>query len=320
MQIAPQTPPTPPASPPGAGPVSPNAVPPPPPPGTPTGNPQAQGFLGRALGLDPNAEANLRGTIGKGLTAAGNSAGKSPFQAFASGAGAGTEGGKEASDKTKDQQNRFLSQQIAANNSDSQTKLRAAQAQQALAAAQDKMTGGGAKNSVMNSQQQLYLRAMGLVNNDPEVKLAKSTYDSTLKETGDPESAQAKAAQKAHADLVQAKVKAHLGALGLDPSMADKLAKMPGSTQDNPVPKEGLNQQKFDSLPAGAYFINPKDGRVLIKSAPPPQQGGGQPQPGAQQPQQDGAPAPQTPPTPPVSPTQRSRLDDVGNEKDDDEA
>lgn len=318
MQITPQTPPTP-----GAGPVSPNALPPPPPPGTPTSNPQAHGILGRALGLDPNQEASLRGTLGKGMTAAGNSAGKSPFQAAMSGAGAGVEGGKEATDKTQDQQNKFLSQQIAANNSQSQTSLRAAQAQQALAAAQDKMTGG--KSSVMNSQQQLYLRAMGLVNNDPEVKLAKSTYDNTLKETGDPESAQSKAAQKAHADLVQAKVKAHLNALGLDPSLADKLGKMPGSTQDNPVPKEGLNQQKFDQLPAGAYFVNPKDGRVLIKSGAPQQSGGGQPPAGAQQqggqaaPPQQGAPQQQALPTPPIPAGTQPRLDEQGNEKDNEE-
>jgi hypothetical protein len=286
--------------------MPPGSIPPPPPMGSPNGNPQAQGFLGRALGLDPNAEARLRGSLGAGLKAAGNSAGKSPMQALAGGAGAGIEGGKTAADKTADDQNKFLTQQTNANNSKSLTQLRQAQSEQALAAAKDKMTGG--KNSVMNSQQQLYLRAMGLVNNDPEVKLAKSTYESALKETGDPNSDQAKAAQKAHADLVQAKVQAHLGALGLDPGLAAKLGKMPGSTQDNPVPKDGLTQEKFNQLPPGAYFVNPKDGRVLIKSAPQPQQpqaGGGAPA-SPPQPQTDpaaGDPAAGTPPTPPVPPT-----------------
>jgi hypothetical protein len=257
--------------------------------------PQAKGFLGRLLDMDPNAEAQMRGSLGAGLKSVGQNWNKPGLAAFAGSAGAGIEGGKTAADKTTEQQSKFLTQQQAANTSASTIGLNTAKAKEALANATDKMAGG--KASVMNSQQQLYLRAMGLVNNDPEVKLAKSTYESALKETGDPESQQAKAAQKAHSDLVQAKIKAHLGALGLDPAMAERLGKMPGSTQDNPVPKDGLSQQKFDQLPVGAYFVNPKDGRVLIKAAPA---GGAAPQ-GPQSPPQP-PPAAGTPPTPPLPP------------------
>ena len=52
--------------------------------------------------------------IGGAFTAAGNSRGKSPFQAFASGAGAGIEGSDKKNKQLTDEQSKYLTQAIAA--------------------------------------------------------------------------------------------------------------------------------------------------------------------------------------------------------------
>lgn len=267
----------------------------------PPASPQAQGILGRALGIDPNREAQLRGSLGAGLKSVGENAHKPGLAAFAGSMGSGIEGGKGATDKTTDQQDRFVQRQQSATKATDERALTQARTQQALADAKYKMTGG--KDSVVNSQQQLYLRAMGLVNNDPEVKLAKSTYDNALK-SYDANSPEVKAAAKAHSDLVKAKTGVHLQSVGLEPQAADKLGKLPGMSRDNPVPKSGLTKEKFDALPPGSFFINPKDNQLLVKKPP----AGANPQGAAQSPAAaPAATAQMTPSVPPMPPAAAPR-------------
>lgn len=285
-------------------------------PPAPDSNAQAQTIIGRSLGLDRNKERGIFGSLAGGLNAAGNSAGKGKGQALFSGAGGALEGGNKSDKEIADEQDKFLGRKIAGNNSATATangnstrELNTARTQLALAQAKQAMTGGG-KDSVMNSQQQLYLRGQGLVNSDPEVKLAKSTYDNALKNF-DPGSKEVKDAAAAHAALVESKTKQHMQALGVNPKTVASIAKQPGMSQDNPVPKAGLDQKKFDSLPPGAYFINPKDGRVLQKSGTPQGGAGAAPQ---AAPQQGMTPAvPPVPPAPVTAPA-GSRADNPDDE------
>lgn len=275
----------------------------------------ASGPLGRMLGLDRNRESQVRGSLGAGLKAAGENAHKPGLAAFAGSMGSGIEGGKTASDKTTDQQQKYLTQAIAAAQAGNtaalniaRTKLALAQAKAAeegdpakselttartrLATAQArKLEEGGEdalktartrlataqatrleegrdkKDSPINSPEQLYLRAIGATNGDGKLSLLKNAYIQASKD-GQQDTPAAKAAKKAYEDAYDQTRDAHLKTLGVDPKIASKIGKQPGFSADNPVPSTGLTQQKFDQLPVGAYFLNPKDGRLLIKQPP----------------------------------------------------
>jgi hypothetical protein len=274
-------------------------------PPPPDSGPQAKSIIGRALGLDPNKEKEMFGSLAGGLNAAGNSKGKGKGQALFSGAGGALEGGNKAAKETTDEQDRYLQRKLAAGtaentaaNGQSTRDLNIARTQLALAQAKQAMTGG--KESVVNSDQQLYLRAQGAAAQDGRLKALKTAADQASTQFG-ADSAQAKAAIKAHKEAYDATVEGHAKALGLDPGKIGKIGKQPGMSADNPVPKDGLTQEKFDKLASGSYFINPKDGQVLIKKgADPAATGGNQPAPA----QQQAAPATQqTPPLPPIPPT-----------------
>jgi len=256
-------------------------------------------IIGQALGLNPNSDKEMRGSLAEGLKSVGTNWNKPGLAAAAGSAGAALSGGNTAQDKITDQQAKYLSQAIAASKAGDEraanqalTKLRLAQAQQA-------MTGKGGKDSVVNSDQQLYLRAVGATNQDGQLKLLKFQYDNAVKEFGS-DSPQAKAAMTAHQKAYDETLNGHLSRIGLDPKKAAQLGKMPGLSQDNPVGKEKMSSQKaFDDLPPGSWFTNPKDGRILQKPLTPPSaaaQPGGQP---AQQP----APAAGGVPMPPATPS-----------------
>lgn len=271
--------------------------------------PQARGILGRALGLDPNTERRLSGGLAAGFKAAGNSSGKSPFQALASGAGATLEGGDQADDKTTDKQSKYLDQAIKAAQMGDTRQLNQARTQLALAQTQMTLQGKGG-NSVVNSDQQLYLRAQGATNQDANLKILKSQYDKIAMERG-ASSPEAKAAMDAYQKTYDDTLNGHLGRLGLDPKAAAKIGKQPGMTQDNPVEKGKLtSQEAFDKLPPGSWFVNPKDGKILQKPLAPIAPGAAQPaapQGGQNLPAgQGGVPAPtgsNLPPMPPKAPT-----------------
>lgn len=270
-----------------------------PPGGEGGGASQAQTMLGRALGLDGNRESQIRGTLAAGFKAAGESAGKSPGQALASGVGAGIEGGKKADDKTTEQQDKYLQRAIQAKREGNTAayqqnylryQIEATKAK--LEQSKEKAAGAG---SVMNSPEQLYLRAIGATNQDGGLKVLANKVREAQKLGAD--SKEAKAAQ-AEYDTAFAKVRdGHLGTLGVDPSKIKGLESKPGFSDKTPYkdfPKDPAAAQKaFDALPDGAYFINPKDGRLLTKKSAGGAQGAN-----PAQPQQQSALTPPMPPMP----------------------
>lgn len=292
----------------------------------PTG---ARGILDRALGIDPNSKRSLIGGLGAGLTAAGNSAGKSKFQAFAGGAGAALEGGEKADDKTTANQQKHLTQAIEAMKAGDSRQANLALTQLRQAQTQMTLQGKGGKDSVVNSDQQLYLRAQGATNQDANLKILKSQYDKIAMERG-ASSPEAKAAMDAYQKTYDETLNGHLGRLGLDPKTASKIGKQPGMTQDNPVDKGKMtSQEAFDKLPPGSWFVNPKDGKILQKPMTPVQAPGQQPAAGAPAPGGQNLPAGQggtpaappasnLPPLPPTTP-QASSIPGLGADEDADE-
>lgn len=263
------------------------------------GGSQAQTIIGRALGLDGNRESQIRGSLGAGLKSVGENANKPGLAAFAGSLGSGIEGGKKADDTTTAQQDKYLQRAIQAkregNTAEYQKnylryQIEATKAK--LEAAKEKATGAG---SVMNSPEQLYLRAIGATNQDGGLKILANKVREAQK-LG-PDSKEAKAAQAEYDTAFKQVRDQHLGTLGVDPSKIKGLESKPGFSDKNPVkdfPKDPSAAQKaFDALPPGAYFVNPKDGRLLRKK----DAGGAQ---GANpaQPQQVSALEPPMPPMP----------------------
>lgn len=225
---------------------------------------QAKTILGRALGLDPNMESQMRGSLGKSLQAVAANAHKPGLAAFSGALGAGIEGGKAADDKTADQQGKYLDRQMKANQEGITNELNRARTKLALAQAEN---GGGGRDSVINSYQQLYLRAnkMALEKSKLSADGVKQALTAAGGDLNDPTY---KKALQAHNDLVEKLTAQESANVGLSPEMIKKFKDQPGMSESNPVPKEGLTREKFDKLPVGSFFINPKDGRLLIKKPP----------------------------------------------------
>ncbi|MET4187626.1 hypothetical protein ABIB86_000425 [Bradyrhizobium sp. JR1.7] len=276
-------PPMPQARPAGATPPAPGAIPPPPPeqpPGPPMNIAPTQGAMppppaqsgfappdmqGRkgilgAFGVDDQSANRMRGALGAGLKAAGNSAGKSPMQALASGAGEGLEGGDKSSDKNNDTTLKYLSAAINAQKAGdtatynmNYTKYLAAKLKQDT----DKVASSG-----KNDPNSLYLAAGRLTNSDPSLK----GYNDAIRAAranGDTAGL-----AKAQADLDKAKgdiMNGHLGRLGLSPQQAQQAAQQPGMTVGNAIDagKMGITSKNIaEKLQPGQYYRNPKDGQI----------------------------------------------------------
>lgn len=279
----------------------------------------ANGILGRALGLDRNTAKTISGSLASGLKSVGDNVHKPGLAAFAGSAGSALEGGNTADDKTVDQQQKYLTQAIAAAKSGNEAALNIARTKLALAQAKTaeegdpektaltvartrestararklEAEGGGSKASVVNSPEQLYLRAIGATNSDGKLSLLKNAYIQASKD-GQQDTPAAKAAKTAYEKAYDETRDAHLKTLGVDPKIASKIGKQPGFARDNPIPAAGLTQEKFDKLPVGSYFINPKDNQLLIKQPPA---GANPPAPA-----QSAAPAAAAPPVPVTAP------------------
>lgn len=280
-------------------------------PGRPDMGPpqQARGFIGRALGLDPNQENTLRGSLGAGLKAAGENSNKGKGAAFMGSAGSAIEGGQAADNKAIDQRDRYLQRAIAAKREGNHAEYQKNYLQYQILATQDKLAQDKEKaansnsiardrlaqdkdkatnsntlgkdrlaldkekatnstGSVMNSPEQLYLRAIGATNQDAGIRISANRVRETQKQYG-VDSKEAKAAMEEHETRMKTVRDGHLSTLGVDPAKIKGLENKPGFSDKNPVknfPTDPAAAQKtFDALPDGAYFVNPKDGRLLIK-------------------------------------------------------
>jgi len=259
-------------------------------PGAPQGGP-----ISRALGLDPNRTRSIVSGLGAGLTAAGNSAGKSPFQAFASGAGAGIEGSDKSTDKTYDQKIKYLQAAVAAQSAGDKSaynKNYALYLTNKLKADTDKAASGGKSGAWNKPDSQKFIDAQHALANDPEVKASQKLLEQSAK-TGDP--AEVTKAQAAHSALIQSKEAKYLSGVGLDPQKLNDLVKNPPGTPQNP--HVVTSQSDFDTyVKPGQAYRNPRDGKIYIRK------GGGAPKGGDSGAPEGGGPSAPVAPGPPPNP------------------
>lgn len=225
-------------------------------------NMRGGGGILSALGVGQDNANRMRGSVGAGLKAAGDSAGKSPMQALAGGAGSAMEGGQKASDTNNKQTIDYLNAAIkakaagdTASYNTNYTKYLAAK----LKADTDKAASGNAKG---DSPTQLYLSAVRATNSDPSLK----GYNDAIRAAR--ASGDTAAIAKAQADLETAKagiMNGHLGRLKLDPQTAAQVAQQPGMNPGNAIDagKQGITEKNIaEKLQPGQYYRNPKDGQI----------------------------------------------------------
>ena len=255
------------ALPPAATPSSGTGMPPGPPtslaPGLPGPSAPQGGPLSRMLGLNPNPMRTVVGSLGAGLTAAGNSAGKSPAQALFSGAGASLEGGQKTDDKTLEQQQKYLAQAIAAKQAGN-TELsnqylnmyRIAQTEKLKQDALDKANGTDAKTGI-NTPEALYLSAVQRTNADPRLSLLRDQVRAGTAPANAPQ---------LMSEMRDKILKEHMGNLKLSQKDADKVAKQPGMSMENPIKPK--SQADLDGVKPGQWVVGP-DGQAMQKKVKP---------------------------------------------------
>jgi hypothetical protein len=238
-------------------------------PGAPA-TPQQQevNWLGKLMGVSNPEEAKRAGReISRGMAAAFKNApsgvGKGKFAAFAGGVGAGMTGAQAETDREEESQRKSIAQMILTKNAEGQQGLNLARTQLALEQAKQVMTGNG---SAINSPQQLYLRAQALANNDQDVKAAKAAMEAKIKAGYADDSKEVKELKTNFEKLLEQRRAHHMGAVGLDPKIGDQVAKLPGMSEAAPLKGAGLNQQAYDNLPVGGYYVHPKTGKLMRKS------------------------------------------------------
>lgn len=207
------------------------------------------------------------GALGAGFKAAGNSAGKSPGQAFFSGAGEGLEGGQKSQDKGYDQRVKSLQLAVAAQANGDKAAYNKNYAEYLGAKLKndtDKVSGG--KGNAWNKpDSQKFIDAQRAISQDPQIDNANKLLQKM--DPTDKAYPQAKAAFDA---LVQKKQQQYYGAMQLSPqTIAAMNGNPPGSPQN---PHTIMNRQDFDNyVQPGQAYKNPSDGKIYIRK------GGGDP-------------------------------------------
>jgi len=223
------------------------------------GSPAGPGGPG---GMDQNKMRGVMGAIGAGLTAAGNSAGKSPFQALTSGAGAGLEGGQKGQDKGYDQRIKSLQLAVSATAQGDKAAANKNYAEYLSAKLKhdtDKMSGGGKNGAWNKPDSQKYIDAQRSVSQDPQVDAANKML--VKMDPSDPGFPKAKAEFDA---LVEKKQQQTYAVMQLSPQTIAAMNGNPPGTPKNP--HVIMNKQDFDTyVKPGQAYKNPADGKIYVR-------------------------------------------------------
>jgi hypothetical protein len=267
------------------------------------GSANSQGPIARALGLSPEVSNRLARGMAAGLKAAGNSSGKSAFQALTSGAGEAMDGQNKSDDNEYGKKLKYhgadMADKATKNKEDyNNNYLKYLNAK--LKADQDKAAGGSTgKSGAWNKpDSQKFLDTRREVSRDPDIKASLKVLESVLKTGSQADVAKA---QADHAKLVADKQNEYASAVGLDPAkLAFNLKNPPGSPPTKGPdgktvggnPHIVTSRADFDTyVKPGQAYINPKDNQIYIRK-------GGDNKGGAD----SKAAAPATPSMPPLPP------------------
>ena len=239
-------------------------------------------YLSNIFG-DPNRRQSFMAALGKGLAAVPANSHGPGLAAVAGTAGAGILGGVENDHKVTEEQQKYLTNAIAAKKAgdDATYHVNYMKYLNTKAEADTKAS----KASVMNTQQQLYLRGLTAVSQDPEIKASAASLKA-IQTQNEPNSPAVLQAIKAHQDLIDQKKKQVMATLGVDEKTAASIEKRPGMSQETAI--KPTTQAEIDGAAPGTWIQTPAGPKMKPLNAPAavPAAAPGAP----------GSPAPATPP------------------------
>jgi hypothetical protein len=277
-----------------------------------------QTALGRSLGIDPNSNGfrSAMAGLGEGLTAAGNSKGKSAGQAFAAGAGGSLTGATKQDSAQYDQRLKALQLAVNAQSAGDKAaynKNYAEYLKGKLANDEKNATPGGKKSSAWNKpDSQKFIDAQNALSKDPDIRASQKILEAAVAGGNGPlNQPRIDAAQAAHTALVQQKQQMYLAGVGLSQAKIQFNAQNPPGTTQNPhiiVGDEKAAREQFDTyVKPGQAYRNPRDGKIYIRKV------GDHMDDDAADQQTPAAPAPSAPAAPGPAPT---ALDPEEGERD----
>jgi hypothetical protein len=234
-----------------------------------------QTALGRSLGINPNNNtfSSAMAGLGQGLTAAGNSKGKSAGQALASGAGGAITG---ATKQDTDQYNQRLKaltlavQAQSAGDKAAYNKNYAEYLKGKLANDEAKGSAGGKSGSWNKPDSQKFIDAQNAMAKDPDIRASEKILEAAVAGGNGPlNQPRIDAAQAAHSALVQQKQQMYLAGVGLSPAQIQNNIQNPPGSMQNPhviVGDEKAAREQFDTyVKPGQAYRNPRDGKIYIR-------------------------------------------------------
>jgi hypothetical protein len=236
-----------------------------------------QTALGRALGINPNDPNNnnfrsAMAGLGEGLTAAGNSKGKSAGQAFASGAGGAITGASKQDNTAYDQRLKSLTLAVQAQSANDKAAYNKNYAEylKGKLASDDAKAAGGKSGSWNKPDSQKFIDAQNAMAKDPDIRASQKILEAVVAGGNGPlNQPRIDAAQAAHTALVQQKQKMYLAGVGLNPAQIQANIQNPPGTTQNPhiiVGDEKAAREQFDTyVKPGQAYKNPRDGKIYIR-------------------------------------------------------
>jgi hypothetical protein len=234
-----------------------------------------QTALGRAIGINPNAtdpgSNNFRSAmagLGQGLTAAGNSKGKSAGQALASGAGGAITGSTKQDNTQYDQRLKSLQLAVQAKSADNKSEFDKNYAKYLLGKDAADKAKSGKSGSWNKPDSQKFIDAQNAKAKDPDIRASEKMLEQVAKDKP-LDSPEVQQAQAAHTALVQQKQNLYLSGVGLSPAKIQANIQNPPGTTRNPhiiVGDEKAAREQFDTyVKPGQAYRNPRDGKIYIR-------------------------------------------------------
>jgi hypothetical protein len=231
--------------------------------------------FGSTLFGDPRTARQMMGSLGAGLSAAGNSAGKSPMQAAFGGAGAAIQGGQKADDTGTAEQRKDTDQALNKARLD-ETRRRNDQMYQVYQDRLKKAQQVGTVQSRAQAWENSDLGKLQKANTEILKRQAeiRQSYRDDLRAAANSglNGNDIRGQMKKEMDDAQAEV---YGQYGIDPKNINKIQSM-GTDAKNP--HKPTSWDEFHStVKPGQFYINPADGKTYQRksAAPAPIDAGG---------------------------------------------
>jgi hypothetical protein len=204
--------------------------------------------------------------LGQGLTAAGNSKGKSAGQALASGAGGAITGATKQDSDQYNQRLKALQLAVQAQQVGDKAAYNKNYAEYLKGKLANDSSSGSKKNGSRNKpDSQKFIDAQNAMSKDPDIRASEKILEAAVAGGNGPlNQPRIDAAQAAHSALVAQKQQMYFAGVGLDPAKIQANIQNPPGTLRNP--HDVNSKADLDNyVKPGQAYKNPADGKIYIR-------------------------------------------------------